>query len=194
MNVETITMDKALARRKLKDYQESMRRRVDEEHEALAQAYEALSEGTPLISLHKAITDSGFDEAGRPRLAAARADRRQVEVSCLWYPPHRIRFNSSPSNRDYDTLLIEAGEAPAKFSRGYALVPMIPAGVRNAMKGQPKDHLTLWEVDRWSERRLGVQPDRDPMLLRHLHGDLYAVVAQWDLTELERLVMLGRIG
>ena len=85
-------MDKALARRKLKDYQESMRRRVDEEHEALAQAYEALSEGTPLISLHKAITDSGFDEAGRPRLRrrARRPPTGRSLVLVVSAAPHPI--------------------------------------------------------------------------------------------------------
>lgn len=30
-------------------------------------------------------------------------------------------------------------------------------------------------------------------LLRHIAGDLYAVLAQWDLTELERAVMAERI-
>ncbi len=55
-------------------------------------------------------------------------------------------------------------------------------------------HLILWEVKRWSSQRITAEPDRDPLLLRQIGGDLYAIMAQWDLTELERLVMRGRIG
>jgi hypothetical protein len=33
---------------------------------------------------------------------------------------------------------------------------------------------------------------RDPALLRHVRGDLWAVLATWDLTELERLVLTQR--
>ena len=36
------------------------------------------------------------------------------------------------------------------------------------------------------------QTRRRAILLRHLGGDAYAVLAMWDLTELERLVMAGR--
>jgi hypothetical protein len=31
----------------------------------------------------------------------------------------------------------------------------------------------------------------DPILLRPIGGDLYAVVAQWDLTEIERTIIAG---
>lgn len=44
----------------------------------------------------------------------------------------------------------------------------------------------LWEAE-WQ-----AVPPKDPALLRHLGGDLYAVVAVWDLTELERAVLGGR--
>lgn len=33
----------------------------------------------------------------------------------------------------------------------------------------------------------------DPALLKHIGGDLYAVLATWDLTELERSVLGGRL-
>jgi len=32
-------------------------------------------------------------------------------------------------------------------------------------------------------------PPRDPALIRHIRGDLWAVLAVWDLTELERAVL-----
>lgn len=36
-------------------------------------------------------------------------------------------------------------------------------------------------------------PPGDPLLLKHLAGTLYAVLAVWDLTELERAVFGGRM-
>lgn len=35
-------------------------------------------------------------------------------------------------------------------------------------------------------------PPGDPALLKHVGGDIYAVVATWDLSPLERLVLSGR--
>lgn len=109
MNVPTITMDQAEASRQLEAYRESVRRRHDEEHEALVRAYEALAEGTPLLQLEEAISQGGFHDDGRPRLAVARSDRRHVTVSCQYSETHRIRFNTSPQTRAYDTLIIRAG-------------------------------------------------------------------------------------
>ena len=36
------------------------------------------------------------------------------------------------------------------------------------------------------------RPPGDPALLRHVGGDVYAVEAVWELTELEKLVLSGR--
>ena len=33
---------------------------------------------------------------------------------------------------------------------------------------------------------------RDPALLRHVRGDLWAVLSVWDLTDLERMVLSQR--
>lgn len=73
-----------------------------------------------------------------------------------------------------------------------SLVPMVPADVRPS--GNLKYYFVLWEVEQWSDTSLTAVPDRDPYLLQHLAGDLYIVVAEWDLTELERAIMTGRRG
>jgi hypothetical protein len=45
----------------------------------------------------------------------------------------------------------------------------------------------LWEVEEW--KRI---PPVDPALIRHVRGDLWAVLATWDLTDLERYVLSQR--
>jgi hypothetical protein len=46
----------------------------------------------------------------------------------------------------------------------------------------------LWEAD-WKVHPV---PPGDPALLKHIGGDLYAVVAVWDLTPLEQAVLAAR--
>jgi hypothetical protein len=64
------------------------------------------------------------------------------------------------------------------------MVPPVPPGL------QPKfglgNYHILWEAE-WEM----VAP-KDPALLKHIGGDLYAVLATWDLTEIERTVLAGR--
>jgi hypothetical protein len=57
-----------------------------------------------------------------------------------------------------------------------------------------KTHFVLWEVEAWADSRIGAQPDRDPYLLRRVDADLFAVVGEWDLTDVERAIMRGRIS
>jgi hypothetical protein len=47
-------------------------------------------------------------------------------------------------------------------------------------------HFVLWEVESWD-----FAPPIGPMLLRPIGGNLYAVIAQWDLTDIERMIIAG---
>ena len=65
-----------------------------------------------------------------------------------------------------------------------AVVPTIPPDLRP--KAKLSNYWILWEAD-WEE------VPTDPMLLRHLGGSMYAVMAQWDLTEVERAVLFDSL-
>jgi hypothetical protein len=67
-----------------------------------------------------------------------------------------------------------------------AIVPTVPAALRP--KASLERFCILWEAI-WQR-----EPPRDPMLLKPLGWPFFAVVAVWDLTELERAVLRGRIG
>jgi hypothetical protein len=78
-------------------------------------------------------------------------------------------------------------EPPMEPKRGTAMVPMVPPDVIKDGRGcDLAKHFVLWEVESWA-----AAPPVDPMLLKPIGGDLYAVVAQWDLTELERAILRG---
>lgn len=199
MNVPLITMPKDEAAEQLREYRRALHKRADAEYQAVARGLSALANGTPILSLQQAIAAGGFDAKGRPNLAVARADRGQVR---MWWERNQAHFDTSrgtagagPSMRR--TVELERPETATHGGSwwgpsGYALVPMIPAAVRNSVRYSPAQCFILFEVEQWSDTPLGVRPDRDPYLLRHLHGDAYAVLAEWDLSEIERLVMAGR--
>lgn len=81
------------------------------------------------------------------------------------------------------------GRPPATRShwRGRTIVPLIPPRYRPRRGRLSSCHL-LWEVEAWD-----LTPPTDPALIRHLRGDLWSVLAVWDLTDLERAVLAQRI-
>ncbi len=68
---------------------------------------------------------------------------------------------------------------------------MVPADKRPD-KGQLHDWHILWEVDQWHDRSQTLTASRDPYLLKHVGGDLWAVLAEWDLTPLEMAILEAR--
>lgn len=69
-----------------------------------------------------------------------------------------------------------------------AMVPNVPPALRP--KFSLSGYLTLFEVEEW---KTAPRPPGDPALLKHIGGDLYAILAVWDLTPLEQAVLHGRV-
>jgi hypothetical protein len=69
-----------------------------------------------------------------------------------------------------------------------AMAPVIPPALRPAH--HLRNYHLLWEAE-WSRIP---RPPGDPALLKHVAGDLYAVLAVWDLTPLEQAVLAGTRG
>ncbi len=66
------------------------------------------------------------------------------------------------------------------------MVPAIPFHLRP--NGDASRYFIMWEVDKWSEVRPR-SPPGDPLLLERIAHPIYVVVAQWDLTELEKRIL-----
>ena len=56
------------------------------------------------------------------------------------------------------------------------IVPLIPPRHRPSQRRVRGFHI-LWEVEAWTPT-----PSKDPALVRHIRGDLWSVVATWDLS------------
>lgn len=200
----TITMDRKEARKRFLEYKHEVQARHDDELAQIMHGYRALSLGQQIIRLGDVLRAGGMRERTRtwrdwdnkprsetvtlPRLAVMRADRTEcwVEVETsgqvvflpeVWYRGRR------------DRVVVGMEPSAAVWARQWrAMVPLVPPALR------PKAHLrnyhVLWEAE-W-EYREPPRPPGDPALLKRLSGDLFIVLAVWDLTELERAVLAGR--
>jgi hypothetical protein len=174
------------------------RQEIAAQDRAILAGYEAIKKHKSIISLRATLAAGGEDDQHRPKLAIARADERAVEMT-RW-DNGRVDYKGvqhwtdntyaeKPHNTNRDFQFFELLSHVEGLGRqGWhriefeAVVPHIPPGLRpDALER----YNILWEAD-WQR----MQPI-DPALLRHLRGDLFVVVATWDLTELERAVLDG---
>lgn len=193
MNLSTIEISPEEAESKLAEYEKLVRDERTAQDEAIAQAYRAAKRGLSVIRLSEAVLRGGwFDPSGLPRIAIAGAD--WPEVYCRWdgddvvyadqhWSRNRGALVGSGSVR---VRMRDVGTPSVKnYRTGKAVVPMVPPPHRPKPRRLRHCHV-LWEVEAWN-----MQPPRDPALIRHIRGDLWSVLAVWDLTELERAILAG---
>jgi hypothetical protein len=200
MNVAQIKMPAAEARKRFDEYTEALAsREATAEDTAALLGYKALADGKDVLDLFQVFRDTPADAQGRPRLAVARAHwprvalRREPDGRATW-----VRLQGSADWADFygraawhrrirfPAGTLHASARPAATTNGRdlsAIVPTIPPPVRPPRALHR--YVILWEAD-WQ-----VAPV-DPLLLRHLAGPLYVMLASWDLTELERSILAAR--
>jgi hypothetical protein len=199
MDLTTIEMDPAAARQAFLEYRDSVRRRHDVEEAQIMRGYQALAKGESVIDLVSTIrTGGGRLQPGGwrgavwvPNLAVMRADQRWCWVST--HSDGRVEYHSKRSYTSRETrnlVALPPGTLPSpsgantSYGEARAMVPPVPPHHRPA--AALGSYHILFEAE-WRD----VAPE-DPALLRHIGGDLYVIVATWDLTELERTVLAGR--
>jgi hypothetical protein len=193
MDLAPLSIDKDEAREKLAEYEKSLRDSRNAEDEAIAAGYRAAARGLPVISLPRTVAAGGFHDSGLPCIAVIGAGA--TECFARW-DGQSIVFADSGDRANRGALVgahsvrvsLAGDDLPARrpWHRGHAMVPLIPPRYRPSRRRLRHCHI-LWEVDQWAM----VAP-RDPALLRHIRGDLWAVLAVWDLTDLERMVLSQR--
>lgn len=200
MDLATITIPPEEAMAKLAEYRGAVASdNGGPEDRALARAYRIARQGRPIIRLSDAIAGGGFFPNGLPRIAVIRADATHCYVFRAWRRSGRVGylFADQPNPRSFGALVglhtvsVAVDEPPRDTTdstsfRGSTVVPLVPPAKRPTRPALGSCHV-LWEVEDWSPT-----PPVDPALLHHIRGDLWAVLAAWDLTELERAVLSQR--
>lgn len=200
MDLSTLTMDKDEARRRFLEYRNSVRQRHNAEDEQIMRGYRALSRGHQVIDICATLRKGGWmllpprwhksQPVWVPRLALMRADQEWCWLNT--YQDGRVEFhhtgNPRPNERRnyfrFSNLFTPPPDVDRSWWNFKAMVPPVPPALR------PHDSIgnyhILWEAE-WQR-----VPPKDPALLKHIGGDLYVVLATWELTELERTVLAGR--
>jgi hypothetical protein len=186
MNIATITMSRAKALDAFEAYRGSVETRQDAELATIMRGYKALAKGQEVIDLFDVLSAAGRDEEGRPHLAICRAHATRVFVKVDRDGSGRFSLEQSPNWRaSWSVVRFPTGtfNRSDQWVNASAVVPIVPPQYRPKFK--LSNYHILWEAD-W--KRVPV----DPILLKHLSRSLYAVLASWDLTEIERAVLRGR--
>lgn len=170
----------------------------------LMSVYGHLRHGRSVIDFQQAIRDTGFDEQGWPRLAITRGDYR--ESFCGRNRNGRVFFSGAARNRGSwgstnhwkeDISLppdTQSENRPASYVVAKTPAPLIPP--KFLPKDGPRNYYVLWEAEEWQRVRLPRRSrlPRDPMLLSRVNETIFVVLATWEMSELERTVLAGRIG
>jgi hypothetical protein len=203
MNVEMMHMKSSEARSLYIDYQRSLKKRraerkhlaeveekearkrriqIENEEDDLRAAYREMSFGNRVLCLPSAIQKAGFNDQGLPLIAVAKSDWEwsvyESDRAKMTFRPDRF----SKKRIELATPLLGEGR---RYKAARALVPPVPPRFRPENLG---DYYTLFEAV-WQP-----SPPTDPMLLRQISTTMFVVVAQWDLTQLERAVLEGRFA
>lgn len=196
MDLHEITMDRQLAREAFLDYRRAFREEGAAIDGELMRGYKELAAGRQLIRLSETIRAGGVDSQHRPRLAIARADEARVTFArtrngAVTFSPN-VTLDQRARAEDRvirlgDGTLPECTEPGGWVNEGVwaAIMPIIPPRLR------PPHNLdnyhVLWEAV-WTQPQRRRAP-HDPALLRRIGGDVFAVLAVWDLTPLEQAVL-----
>jgi hypothetical protein len=198
------------ARRAFRDYRKAAlaekNAALRADYEALTRGYRAIASGKQVIDLHQVMKAAGVNESFYPRLAIARADGQWCHLSLLdnggAHMTHVQTWTTRRGRRPGHVVALPAntfprvpqwspGQGYSGRPRGWstvarAMVPMVPPQYHPG--AALSNYFILWDAV-WEPA-----PPVDPLLMKHLGGALYAIVAAWDLTPLEQAVMRGRLG
>jgi hypothetical protein len=193
METMTVKIDREKARELYRDYltHQNYEKPIDEE---IRRTYRLIAAGRLVIQALESVRLAGQDEPGFPKLAIARADQKVQHAYVRADGSARMAPNMWNTRRQAAARMTGFDWPPGAFPRptlrgfhGEALVPLVPLPLR-PKRGLENYHI-LWEAD-W---RRAVP--HDPLLLRRLgQGDLWLVLAQWDLTEVERAALATRVN
>ena len=203
MQTIPVALDRSKARALYRDYKKHLHwsRPIDRE---CMRAYQFLALGRLVIQALESVKAAGLNTEGEavgfPKLALCRADAVSCNCTlnfrggCTMAPDDaraRFRWRSDNALINWRTVLswLDGTFIPnpdVRRTRAVALVPTPPLHLR-PKRGLENYHV-LWEAS-WTPA-----PPGDPLLLRRIgQADLWLVVAQWDLTAVEKAALATRV-
>jgi len=188
---------------------------LEKEDIVTMESYRAMAKGHRIINVANAIRGAGLcTEKQLPVLAIARANWENCHLrfdtnsgfnsvvfsqdpwlNTNWRsnaakrfidPKRVIPFLSSIFGAELTNAEWRKGRSLPVANTQRAVVPTIPVHLRPA--GDLSEYFILFEAE-WDKHA-----PPDPLLLKHVAGHMYSVLAQWDLTDVEKAVLEGRFA
>jgi len=188
METDMIEMPKEKALEAYRAYRKILKSKRTREDEIMRRGYKHLAQGRKVINVADALLKAGLDSVGRPRIAIARAhwERAFLRVwdngSCAFAENDFEWWNNPSVYRRVSFSQGTLGDKRKPVVGFSAVVPSIPPQFK------PTDSLSnyyiLWDA-KWTR-----EPPVDPLLLKHLGRNVYVVLAVWDLTPLEKSLLV----
>jgi len=187
-----VTIEPAKARELWRAYKTHLHYSTPIDREVMS-AYQKLAQGKLVIKALESIKTAGVNDQGLPKLAIARADAEVCRLLVRGSSGEAVMYTgdntSSHGPSNSVRFNFPSGTFPESI-RGWhnaqAIVPSAPLHLRP--KRAMQNYHILWEAE-WTKA-----PPNDPFLLRRLgKGDLWLVLAMWDLTEVEKAALAARL-
>jgi hypothetical protein len=193
MDIELLEMNAEKAKEAYLEYRTSR----ETEDKEIARIYRAIAKKQPVFDVNEVMKKAGLDHNGYPRLAICRADAEFCYLNSrptgeTWF----MMDNRSDARSTRRYIRIPPGFFPTDImdnvsirweAKVRAIVPIIPPSLRP--KAKLLNYHTLWEPT-WAK---APTPPYDPFLCKRLGGPIFTVLAAWDLTEVERMVIGMRV-
>lgn len=198
--ISKITMPKEQAKEEWKKYCNVLKKRKEQFLKIMKDAHYQMKEGRELLDVYKVMKETGLNEQGEPRLAISRADLKEVffekrDTGTGIFGTGKHWGNSVEWNKDrvelpqntFDVNWQRKGDRSWEIEKKLlkTKVPVIPIEI--LPDGDLKNYYILWESNEWED----VPETKDPILLKRISENLFAILGSWDLTPLEQSVIRG---
>lgn len=181
------------ATEKWKEYTKAAKAYKDPIYKDLQKVYNQVKNGQKVIDITKVIAKGGTLK-GNPRLAICPIHGKKI--FCRFYQNGEVIYQ--PDNKwgrrvnKFDVVIKECfppWSGIDRWAQKNLEAPVPPVPPRFLPKILTDDYYILWEVDEWK-----MVPPTDPYLLRRITKTMFVVLAGWDLTDIEKSAMAGRMA
>jgi len=197
--IPKIKMPEEQAREEWKNYVGVLKKRKEKYLRIMKEAMYQMKKGRELIDIYKVMKEIGLNTNNEPRLAIARADVKdcifEKRDSGTGVLGNSVRYGGVEWDRDrielpQNTFKIQwEREKESSWSIAKKLlrtkVPIVP--VELLPEGSLSNYYILWETSDWE----ALPETKDPILLKRISENLFAILGTWDLTPLEQSVIAG---
>lgn len=200
----TITLPKDQAKEEWKKYCKVLKTRKDKFLKTMKDAHYQMSQGNELIDIYKIMNEIGLNENNQPRLAIARAD-----LSELYFEKRDAGAGRFGTLEQWNSVIATSKDVielpqktfnihwermdpskPESWSIKNKIiktkVPIVP--IELLPEGSLSNYYILWEAKVWEN----LPETKDPILLKRVSENLFAILGCWDLTDLEQSILRGR--